>query len=86
MAKTKEKRSVKRTYTLNADITDRFESLIPSGQRSQVVEHLLQRELEEIHRRQLRDAITLGLADMAEVNAEVSSDWNVTETEGWPST
>ncbi len=84
MAKTKEKGRVKRTYTLSAETSVRFESLVPPGRRSLVVEGLMQREMEEIEKRLLREAIERGLADMADVNAEISQEWSATEIEGWP--
>jgi hypothetical protein len=84
MARIRGQRSVKRTYTLNPDTLYRFESLVPAGQRSEVIEKLLLRELDEIRRERLRLAIVEGLADMADVSSEVAKDWSVTESEGWP--
>jgi hypothetical protein len=84
MAKTKERGSVKRTYTLSAATSDQFESLVPAGQRSHVIEGLLQRELEEMRRQRLRDLVAQGLAEMADVNAELVNAWTDSETERWP--
>jgi hypothetical protein len=84
MAKTKENKSVKRTYTLSFETSDQFERLVPPGQRSQVVEGLLQKEMEQVRRQHLRDSIAVGLAEMADVNVETCYEWEATETEDWP--
>lgn len=74
----------KRTYKISDETIQRFESLVPAGQRSQTVERLLRESIDEIHREALRRDIIEGLADMAEVYEETMRDWEPIDREGWP--
>ncbi len=48
------------------------------------MENLLQRELDEMKRQKLRAEIEDGLAHMADINAEITSEWAGTESDAWP--
>lgn len=63
---------------------ERFESLIPAGQRSAIVEELMTKRVEELERERLRALIHEGLAYMADVYAETEKEWAGVEVEGWP--
>jgi hypothetical protein len=74
----------KRTYTLSSDIVHRFEGLVPTGERSPMVERLLREEIEQIERARLEELIAKGLADMADVYAETATEWQIVDRESWP--
>lgn len=74
----------KRTYKISQSIIQDFENLVPSGQRSQAVEALLQESVERQKREALRQNIIEGLEYMADVNEETMREWASTENDGWP--
>lgn len=76
--------AVKRTYKIAEETLQRFEQMIPPGQRSQTVERLMKESVDEIEREALRRNIIEGLAYMADVNEETMREWASTENDGWP--
>ncbi|CAN5575356.1 hypothetical protein BH11ARM2_BH11ARM2_17240 [soil metagenome] len=79
------KGSVQRTYSFDGQTVDRFESLVPAGQRSRVIGELMSRRVEEIEAEKLRELIHAGLADMADVYEETGGEWVEVDAEGWRS-
>ncbi|MGV3617379.1 MAG: hypothetical protein ACO1SV_18800 [Fimbriimonas sp.] len=76
--------STRRTYSIGLTTVERFEALVPPGQRSQMVEELLEQRLQEMEEAQLRKQIEEGLAYMADVYDETSQAWAHVDREGWP--
>jgi hypothetical protein len=62
----------------------RFEELVPVGERSQTIEDLLARRVEEIEKGRLNAEIRDGLAYMSVVYAETANDFQGVDAEGWP--
>jgi hypothetical protein len=63
---------------------ERFEKLVPAGERSRVIEDALAERVEEIEADRLRSQIKEGLAYMADVYAETAEEWKHVDAEGWP--
>ena len=74
--------AVRRTYTLEARLVERFEELVPAGERSQTVAELLSKRVEEIEKECLITEIREGLAYMADVYAEIASEWRSVDVGG----
>lgn len=77
--------SAKRTYSLDFGLVSRFEKLVPAGERSQVVEDLLARRVQEIEMDRLNTEIREGLSYMSHVYADAAHEWRCVEAERWPS-
>lgn len=77
--------AAKRTYSLDSNLLDRFEELVPVGERSQAIEELLSKRVSEIERERLHREIREGLAYMSDVYDEISADWRSADYEEWPS-
>jgi len=84
MAVTRVRVAAKRTYSLDSTLVDRFEELVPVGERSQTIGDLLAKRVEEIEAERLNNEIREGLAYMADVYAEIGSEWTSIDSEGWP--
>ncbi|MCW5941750.1 MAG: hypothetical protein KIS66_05935 [Fimbriimonadaceae bacterium] len=76
-------RKTKRTYALSGSLVQEFESAVPSGDRSRVLEELIARKLEEDRLAKLRADIVAMCEDMAEIWTEESEAWNPIEDEVW---
>lgn len=77
-------RTTKRTYTLRQETIARFESLVPPGKRSQLVDDLLQKEAEAIQKAHLRALIDEGLQASTKDQATLTAEWSATEADAWP--
>lgn len=84
MSKTQGRGSARRTYSIGEQTVLRFEALVPAGQRSQLVDELLNKRMEEIEADRLRTLIHEGLRYMADVYVETGRDWASLDGEGWP--
>lgn len=73
--------AIKRTYVLPTETLEEFERRVAPRQRSAVITSLIKGWLEEQERQRLRQAITEGLADMAEVYAEIEQDFHAADEE-----
>lgn len=84
MAATRARTAAKRTYSLDSNLIGRFEELVPAGERSQTIEELLARRVDEIESERLNAEIRDGLAYMSDVYSDTDREWRGVETEGWP--
>jgi len=73
--------AIKRTYVLPRETLEEFERSVAPRQRSAVITSLLKGWLEEQQRQKLRQAITEGLEDMAEVYLDIELDFHTTDEE-----
>jgi hypothetical protein len=78
-------RAAKRTYTLPAETIERFERVVPSGDRSHTIDRLLRQELQEIEKQRIRNSIIEAAEYMSDVYAETTAEWEKIGDETWPS-
>jgi hypothetical protein len=74
--------TVRRTYSLEARLVERFEALVPFGERSKTLAALLAGRIAEIENERLSTEIREGLAYMADVYADIASEWRSVDADG----
>jgi hypothetical protein len=73
--------TVKRTYSLPAELVRQFEERVASRKRSATLARVLGNWLEAEERRRLRAEIEEGLRDMAEEYLAIEREWHPLEEE-----
>lgn len=76
-------RKAKRTYALTGSLIQAFESAVPAGDRSRVLEELIARKLEEDRLATIRADVAAMCADMSEIWLEECEAWHQAEDEVW---
>lgn len=71
--------AMKRTYSLPEETVKEFECLVPSGERSAVIRHLVDGWLQQ--RAKLRQDIIEGCREMADVYLEIEREFHPLEEE-----
>ena len=73
----------KRTYTLPSDVIERFEQVLPPGDRSAFLAKLIREWLAEKEREELRRQVIEGCTEMQSLYAEIDRDWASAADEVW---
>jgi hypothetical protein len=73
----------KRTYSLPPDVVERFEQLLPPGERSQFLARLIGDWLAERQREALRRELIEGCQEMAGLYQEIEREWSGAADEAW---
>lgn len=71
----------KRTCALPVNALKKFEQAVQPGQRSGLVASLIQEWLTDRERQALRQSLSEGLADMADIYREIEQEFNASDEE-----
>ncbi|HUJ51888.1 MAG TPA: hypothetical protein VLW25_16885 [Bryobacteraceae bacterium] len=76
-------RLAKRTYLLPEEVVEKFEKVLPAGERSAFLAKLIQGWLAKKEREELRRQVIEGCAEMRTIYENIDREWEQAADEVW---